>query len=151
MLNTLRALFFPENLRQIPHRRLILNVLRSAHLLSISILLGGYFFHIDQAILFPWIVATVATGLSMFTVELYESCAALFEVRGVSVLLKISLLLCIPSVAADNQVLLLIVVIIFSSLISHSTKRIRHKNLLPVSLQQKSGIHSQNLNRRKIK
>ncbi|MCP4075631.1 MAG: hypothetical protein GY744_05560 [Gammaproteobacteria bacterium] len=151
MPNSIRLFFFPENYRQIPHRRLILNVLRAAHLLSISILVGGFFFHIDQSLLTSWLIATVATGLGLFMLDLYESFDALFEVRGVSVIIKILLLLSIPAFSEDSQILLLIFVIIFSSFISHSTKRIRHKNYLPVALKQKWGIRTHNQHQPKTK
>ncbi|MBT3205538.1 MAG: hypothetical protein HOM14_20485 [Gammaproteobacteria bacterium] len=141
---TIRSLLFPQHYRQVPHRRLILNILRAAHLLSISILVGGIFFHIEPNLLTPWLIATVTTGLGLFMLDLYESFDTLFEIRGVSVLIKILLLLCIPVVNENNQTLLLIVVIIFSSFVSHSTRRLRHKNYLPVTLQQKWGLRSNN-------
>jgi len=148
---SIHSIFFPENFRRVPHRRLILNVLRAAHLISISILVGGFFFHIDQSLLTSWLIATVATGLGLFMLDLYESFDALFEIRGVSVILKILLLLSIPVFSEDNQILLLILVIIFSSFISHSTKRIRHKNYLPIALQQKWGIRTHNQHQPKSK
>ncbi len=150
-MSTIHSLFFPEEYRRIPHRRIMLNILRAAHLLSISILVGGFFFHIDGHLLFPWFIGTIATGLALFMLDLYESFDALFEIRGVSVLLKLLLLLSIPFVSEQRQVYLLIMVIIFSSLISHSTKRIRHKNYLPTTLQQKWGIATRNQNQTKTK
>ena len=150
-MNTIRTLFFPENTRRIKHRRSILNVLRSAHLLAISILVGGVFFHVEKNLVTPWLIAAVITGLSMFLLDLYESGVALFEARGASVILKMGLLLCIPLVENSTQVFLLILVIIFSAFISHSTKRIRHKNLLPDALNQHFGIDTKNNNHYKAK
>jgi hypothetical protein len=43
----------------------------------------------------------------------------------------------IPFVAQDQQMIILFAVIIFSSFISHSTRRIRHKNFMPTSFKQK--------------
>ena len=150
-MNTIRTLLFPKNTRHIKHRRLILNVLRSAHLLAISILVGGVFFHIEKTLITPWLIATVVTGISMFLLDIYESGAALFEVRGASILLKTGLLLCIPLVESSSQFLLLLLVIIFSSFISHSTKRIRHTMLLPKTLGKRLGISTENVRHYKTK
>lgn len=90
--------------------------------------------------LYSWFVGTVLSGLGLLAIDLYGSCILLFEVRGISVLMKILLLLCLPLFAAQYQLWLLILLVILSSFVSHSTRRIRHKNLLPEAWQEKLGI-----------
>jgi len=130
----LLTLLFPENSRAVPHRRLILNILRSAHLLSVSILVGGVFFQAEQPRLTIWLLLAVITGMLMFLLDLYESGIALFELRGISVLLKVSLLIYISFAQNNTQIIILVAVIIFSAFISHSSKRVRHKSFLPAAI-----------------
>ena len=91
--------------------------------------------------LYSWLVGTVLSGLGLLAIDLYGSCILLFEVRGISVLLKMLLLLSLPLFAAQYQLWLLILLVIFSSFVSHSTRGLRHKNLLPAAWQVKLGIH----------
>lgn len=148
MPDSIRTLFFPRTFREIPHRRIILNLLRSAHILCFSILFGGLFFHQNKVLLTWWLAGVVITGLGMFLVDLYGSLIALFEVRGISLLIKIPVLACVPLVEENIQIAVFIAVIIFSSFISHSTRRIRHKNLMSQAFQDKFGLSDEKGSRR---
>mgnify|MGYP006883060905 FL=1 len=77
----------------------------------------------------------------MFALDLFVSCVALLEIRGIAMLVKIVLLLFIPITEGWLQISILFFVVIFSSIISHTTRRIRHFNILPVKLQQKYGFN----------
>lgn len=149
MPDNIRTLLFPKTFREMPHRRLILNLLRSLHILCFCILVGGIYFHQSNEILVIWVSGAVISGFAMFLIDLYGSCIALFEVRGVSVIIKILLLACVPLLGNNSQMLLLIVVIIFSSFVSHSTRRMRHKNFMPQSFQENFGLHSEYPRKRK--
>ena len=76
----------------------------------------------------------------MFLIELYASCIALFEVRGLGVLIKILLLALMPFVAVNTQVALLIVVIVVSSYVSHTTRRLRHKSFMSEAFMRAFGV-----------
>jgi len=140
MTSSLHKLLFPEQLREIAHRRLILNVFRILHILCFSIYLGGLFFAQDASILQGWLWGAILSGLALFLVDLYSSCILLFEVRGISVLIKILILLCLPYIDAQNQLWLVIFVVVFSSYISHSSRRLRHRNLLSLAWKKKLGV-----------
>lgn len=106
-------------------------------MLCFSILIGGLYF--DQAIaeLKLWALSVLLSGVGLFLVDLYASGIVLFEVRGFTVLIKIILLivaLLLPQAAQFN---VLVIVIIFSSFVSHSPRWLRHKNLLPPAWQVK--------------
>jgi hypothetical protein len=134
------TLLFPHTFREFPYRRLILNLLRAAHILCLCFLVGGFVFSEDRSLLMPWIVATIASGLGIFLLDLYSSCISLFEVRGISVLIKTGLLGLIPFLDRNNQLYLLVALIIFSSLLSHSRRRLRHKSIMSKAFQDKYGI-----------
>ncbi len=143
MFHYLQPLFFPATYREIPRRRFILNLLRTVHILCFSILLGGVYFNVSQSLLTAWLMGTIISGFGLFLVDLYGSFIALFEIRGVSVLIKIVLLSFFPLLDESNQLVLLFMVIIFSSFVSHSTRRIRHKNLMPAGFIKKYGIRDE--------
>lgn len=133
----IQQFFFPVYFRNLPQRRLILNILRSIHILCFSILLGGVFFNQPASLLTGWMYAVVLSGIGLFLVDLYSSSIVLFEVRGLTVLIKVMLLLVAMPLEQPGQFTVLVVVVIFSSVVSHSPRRLRHKNLLPQALRQK--------------
>jgi len=135
-----RGLFFPARIRYFPYRRWILNILRSAHILCLCILVGGFFFKQDANLLKPWLIGTLISGLGIFLIDLYGSCIAFFEVRGISVLVKLGALGLLPYLEPDSQLILLAALIIFSSIVSHGAKRFRHWNFMPKDFQNRYGV-----------
>ncbi len=135
-----RSILFPENFRGFKHRRVVLNVLRAAHILCLSILVGGFFFEQPEPMLKPWLVGTLVSGLGLFAIDLYGSCIALFEVRGISVLVKLGVLALLPLLERESQLVFFIALIIFSSLVSHGTRRLRHWNFMSKAFQQRYGL-----------
>ncbi|MCP3688784.1 MAG: hypothetical protein GY784_10255 [Gammaproteobacteria bacterium] len=75
----------------------------------------------------------------MFIIDLYGSCIALFEVRGISVLIKLGSLALLLTFERDNQLYLLIALIIFSSMVSHGSRRLRHWCFMSRAFQEKFG------------
>ena len=82
------ALLFPDEYRDFKHKRFVIVVLRSLHIICFSILVGGYYFQQDQSLLMPWFLGALFSGMAMFLIDMYGSCIIIFEVRGVSILLK---------------------------------------------------------------
>jgi hypothetical protein len=130
-MKTLLQLIFPETTRNFPYQRLVLDLLRSTHILCVSILLGGLYFLPDAAQLKYWLAGVIASGCGLLAVEIYRSGAVLFEVRGITVLSKLALLLYLPQLPVSSQIVLLMLLVFVSSLSSHSSRRIRHHSLLP--------------------
>ncbi|MCP4186420.1 MAG: hypothetical protein GY763_02335 [Gammaproteobacteria bacterium] len=135
----LRSLLFPDTFRSFPNRRWLLNSLRTAHILCLCILVGGFFFDQNESLLKPWLIGTLISGLGMFIIDLYGSCIALFEVRGMSVLIKLGTLALLPAFERDNQLYLLIALIAFSSMVSHGSRRLRHWSFMSEAFQQRFG------------
>ncbi len=130
-------ILFPKQFRDLPHRRLILNLLRSAHIVCFSLLIGGLFHGLPEEQWQPWLIGTLLSGFGLFAVDLYGSFLALFEVRGVSVLFKLLLLSLLPLLGEPARIGGLIFIIVFSSMISHSTRRFRHRSLAPATFLHK--------------
>jgi len=134
------ALLFPDKYRDFKHKRFVIVVLRSLHIICFSILAGGYYFHQDQSQLMPWFLGALFSGMAMFLIDMYGSCIILFEVRGVSILLKLFLLSWLPALNENSQIALLLFVIALSSYISHTTASVRHKKLLSKACLKKFGL-----------
>ena len=139
MKSILKALF-PKNYREFKYKRLFIVLLRTIHIICFSILVGGFFFHQDKAQLSPWFLGVMLSGMSLFLVDIYGSCIILFEVRGISILIKLLLLSLIPLLSSNNQIILLMLIIVLSSYISHTTGKIRHRNVLSSKTLKKYGL-----------
>jgi hypothetical protein len=132
----IHQLIFPRHYRSLPQRRLLLNIFRSIHILCFSILVGGLYFNQAISELNFWALSVVFSGVALFLIDIYGSGVVLFEVRGFTVLIKIILLIIAYLLPPAEKFNLLVVVIIFSSFVSHSPRWLRHKNLLPVAWQK---------------
>src|ERR1019366_3698640 len=62
-------LFQPKEPWSIPHGRAYKVTLRTAHLMAISILVGGHAFSAPVSALRPWLYVAIATGVGMILFE----------------------------------------------------------------------------------
>lgn len=129
-MNKLVNLFFPIQSRHFPYQRLVLDLLRSTHILCVSIFLGGLFFSPDAAQLQHWLLGIILSGLGLLAIEIYRTAAILFELRGLMVLSKLALLFYMFELNHASQLTLMMMLVFLSTLSSHSPKRIRHYNWL---------------------
>ncbi len=128
-----RALLFPDPPRQIPRHRVLGLALRTAHLMTFGALLGGHLFDIEPTRLMPFLLATIASGVGLLTLELASTCAWLFMGKGLAVLAKLLILLMVP-VFWDHRVALLLLTVALASVGSHMPARFRHHCFLPAVL-----------------
>jgi hypothetical protein len=126
----LGALLFPDPPRPIPAHRPLGIALRTAHLMCFGTLVGGHVFDVEAPRLFPFLIATIATGVALMALELVSSCVWLFTGKGVMVLAKLLLLLTIP-VFWEHRVALLLATVVVASVSSHMPSRFRHYSFLP--------------------
>jgi hypothetical protein len=125
----LHRLFQPKEPLPIPHGRLYKVTLRTAHLMAISVLVGGHAFNAPVSALRPLLYAAIVTGVGMILLEAGPSLHFLFEGWGVLLLGKLVLLCCIPF-ARKQQLPILLVVTALASIGSHMPARFRHYSLL---------------------
>ena len=104
--------------------------LRTLHLASFGVLLGGHAFAIEADRLIPTFYLTLASGIGLMCVEVYVNGLQWFFLgKGVSVLLKMAILLAVP-LFWDHRVLLLLLVVTVASVGSHMPARYRHYSFL---------------------
>ncbi len=128
-LKRLFSSLFPKIPRDFPFRRSMRTLLRTIHIFTSGILLGGLIFNQPVAILEPWLMGAVISGLFLMATDLHASFAVLCELRGMAVMVKILLLVLVP-VFWEARVHLLIAALVIGSVSSHMPKRYRHKVLL---------------------
>lgn len=129
MVNHFVSVLFPRAPRSFPFRRTVCTGLRTVHILTSGILLGGYFFDQTSVELEPWLWATVISGILLLAADVHASAVVLVEVRGVAVLIKLVLLALVP-VFWDARITLMVASLVIGSIVSHMPKRYRHKALL---------------------
>ena len=139
-MNALLQLIFPAQSRRFPYQRLILDLLRSAHILCVCLLLGGLYFRPDAPQLGYWLVGVLATGAGLLAIEVHRTAAVLFELRGIIVLCKLALLFYLPQFSPATQLILLMLLVFFSTLSSHSPRRIRHLSVMPLAWRARLNI-----------
>lgn len=131
-----KTLLFPEPERSIPGERQLRTVLRTVHIASMAVLLGGHFFDVATAHLQGALIWTVASGGLIVLLELYGTLNWLFEVRGLVTVLKV-VLVCLVPVFWEQRVWLLMIVLAIGSLSSHTTAEIRYYSILTGRLAER--------------
>lgn len=126
---SLRTLLVPEPPRRIPGHRALGVALRTAHLLTFGVLVGGHVLDVEPSRLVPFLLATLVSGLGLMILELASTCAWLFMGKGVAVLVKFLLLLVIPFFW-EFRVAILLAVVVVASVGSHMSSRFRHHSFL---------------------
>lgn len=125
----LSRLFAPEQPRSIPYGRVWKITLRTAHLMVISVLVGGHAFSAPVGALRPLLYVAIVTGVGMMILEAYPSLHFIFEGWGLLLFAKLALLCCIPFLWKQRLPVLLVVVAI-AGIGSHMSAKFRHYSLL---------------------
>ena len=121
---------FPEMTRPQTGTRGLSIALRTLHLASFGILLGGHAFAIESNQLLPALYLTIASGAGLIALEVYIiGLYWLFLGKGVMVFLKLAMLLAVPFFW-DHRLLLLLLVVVIASVGSHMPARYRHYSFL---------------------
>lgn len=112
------------------HKRGVALLLRTLHLVSFGILLGGHTFAIDADRLLPALYLTIASGVGLMALEISTIGPHwLFMGKGAAVLVKLLLLLAVLY-AWDYRLPLLLLVVAIASVSSHMPGRYRHYSIL---------------------
>jgi hypothetical protein len=122
-------ILFPVTPRRIPYDRGINIALRTAHLMTSGILLGGHVFAISAERLILLLYLTIASGVGMVLLELYTSCRWIYLGKGAMVMLKVALLIA-AGVWWEQRVVLLLLVVLVGSVGSHMPARFRYYSLI---------------------
>lgn len=125
MASSLSAILFPAIPRRIPYERGISIALRTAHLMTSGLLLGGHAFEVAPHRLILLLYLTSASGVGLVTLELYSSCRWIYLGKGVLVTLKVALLVA-AGIWWEQRVVFLLLVVLVGSVGSHMPARFRY-------------------------
>ncbi len=123
------SLLFPDPPRRVPCEREFNIALRTAHLMTFGILLGGHVFGIAPPRLILYLYLTIASGAGLIALELYRSCRWFYLGKGVIVLLKLGCLIA-AGVWWEQRVVFLLLVVLLGSVGSHMPSRLRYYSVL---------------------
>jgi hypothetical protein len=129
MTSSLSAILFPAPPRRIPYERGINIALRSAHLVTSGILLGGHAFDVPPHRIILFLYLTIASGVGLVFLELYSSCRWIYLGKGILVGLKVALLVA-AGVWWEHRVVFLVLVVLVGSVGSHMPARFRYYSFL---------------------
>jgi hypothetical protein len=124
-----RQHLFPNEERRIPGERAHRTILRTVHLASVSVLVGGHFFDIPLDRLYGPLAWTVGSGVLFVLLEMYGTLDWVFQVRGLVTLAKTFLLLLIP-LFWEQRIWILMTVLAIGSISSHMPGRFRYYSVL---------------------
>jgi hypothetical protein len=129
MATPLLAVLFPAVPRRVPWERGINIGLRTAHLMTSSILLGGHVFDIQPSRLLVCLLLTIASGSGLILMELYRSCRWIYLGKGLLVLVKLAMLVA-AAVWWEQRVALLLLVVVVATVGSHMPARFRYYSVI---------------------
>lgn len=119
------AWLFPATSRSFTGQRWVNIALRTAHLLGVSGIGGGFLLGADPALWRPWLWLVIATGGAMVALQLWQNAVWLIQIRGIATLAKL-LLLALMFRAEDVAPLLFVAIIIISAVVSHAPGSVRY-------------------------
>jgi len=99
--------------------------LRTAHIATMGMLLGGHAFHVAPERLQLTLWLAIGTGVVLAAVESGLRPLWLHQGRGLATLLKVALLLVVP-LAWDQRLPILLAVVVIASIGSHMPGRFRY-------------------------
>jgi len=128
----LKCVLFPDPPRRSPIEHWLNIGLRSAHLVGVAGIGGGFLFDLAEARWLAYWHLTVATGVLLSLLYLWSTAAWLFQVKGLVVVIKLGLLAAArmwPSWRGE----LFVLVIVISGLVAHAPAYVRGHRLIRIS------------------
>ena len=103
--------------------------LRTLHLIGMLGVGGGILFNVESSLVAPWLWLTVLSGAGLMSISIYSSRLFLIQLRGLVILVKISMLILI--IYTDGADLaLLIGITLISGIIAHAPGNIRYYSVI---------------------
>lgn len=118
------GMLFPANPRYFRGERWLNIGLRSAHLIGVAGISGGFLFALEEMHWMPFWYLTLATGVILSLLYIWSSAAWLFQLKGLAIVVKVLLLgvaMTLPAWRAE----LFMLIILISGLIAHAPGWVR--------------------------
>jgi len=114
-------------------RRWLRTTLRTAHIATFGVLLGGVVLEVPYARYELWLYAAAVSGALLTATFLVEARPYWSEVRGVALLIKLAGLVLAATALSRFSAIILLAVVALSAVVSHMPGRWRHRNVFSAS------------------
>ena len=118
-----------EKSRPVPYMRAVRTTLRALHLIAFGALYGGHVYGIAAERLLPALLATVASGAALMSLEMYHTPLWLVQIRGLATVVKIVLVAAV-GLFWPWRVWLLTLAIVIGGVVSHMPGRYRYYSVI---------------------
>jgi len=118
------SIIFPPQSRSFEGQRWINILLRSIHLIGISGVGAAFLYELAVEQWLPFMLLTVISGIAMVILEVWSNGIWLIQLRGITTLIKLALLLLTIFIGLNPYILFLVILI--SSVISHAPGKVRY-------------------------
>ena len=125
---SLYSVLFPAEEREFRGDRWVSISLRTLHLIGLIGAGGGFLFDAPRESWWPYWLLCSGSGVALICLYLWYSAIWLLQLRGVVVLVKLGLVLCLP-VLEGYQTQVLVFIVIISGIISHAPGDIRYYSI----------------------
>lgn len=109
-------------------KRTLKILLRTSHLLAISTVFGAVLFASDHPWLHTFWLAAILTGIGLMLLDSLSNLLWFVQIRGILILLKLALLIALPSIP-DYAMAILVIAMIISGVISHAPSQWRYYSI----------------------
>ena len=116
---------FPRDYRSFGGKRWVNITLRTLHLIGVAGLGGGFLYRAPKAVWFPYLVLSIASGCAIICLDLWTNAIWLIQLRGIAILIKVGVLLCLPLLTGYEPHALVITIVI-SGIIAHAPGDVRY-------------------------
>jgi hypothetical protein len=110
-------------------KRMLKVALRTAHLLSISVVCGGILLGVENTGFHYYWLAGIITGLALLFIDALSNLVWFVQVRGIVILGKIVILSTLPLIPDWNQPIIVLVMLL-SGVIAHAPSGWRYYSLI---------------------
>lgn len=129
-----RAVLFPPKNRSFSGDRWVNILLRALHLVGIAGIGGGFLFNLPKAQYASFWQLTLLSGGLLVLLYAWENGRWFLQVKGVSILLKL-LLLVVANLISAWRAEIFTLIIILSTLVAHAPGKVRGFSLLAMRLK----------------
>jgi hypothetical protein len=126
----LRKTLFPEPSRDFIGMRWGNIILRTLHLIGVTLFTGALLTGAELSLWQPWFDLSWISGLLLIALFCYASCNWIIQLRGVLILLKLLLLY----LFWDHPQLLMVIIVVvvaISSIVAHAPGKVRYFFVIP--------------------
>ena len=122
-------ILFPAQNRNSKIVRWINITLRSIHLIGCAGIGGGYLYGAPRDAWYSFLLLTIISGIMLILLELYSNGIWLIQLRGIAIIIKLILLICIPYFNGSESYIL-ITVIVISGIMAHAPGDVRYFSVI---------------------